>query len=147
MKMKSLLLLTFIFLLVNIKATNKDKIVGVWYTHEKRSKIKIIKNEDDSYSGTIIWLKKPMEDGKPKLDKNNPNETLKTRELIGLAILNNFKFDDSDEEWVDGTIYDPDSGNTYKCYMWFNGNSNSLNVKGYIGVSLIGRKTTWTRVE
>ena len=66
---------------------------------------------------------------------------------MGLTLLEGFKYDEDDNEWNSGTIYDPKSGNTYKCYMWLDKNQNVLNVKGYIGVSIIGRKVSWTRVN
>nr|WP_321406688.1 DUF2147 domain-containing protein [uncultured Carboxylicivirga sp.] len=64
---------------------------------------------------------------------------------MGLKLLEGFTYDNDDEEWVDGTIYDPKSGSTYKCLMWFDGDPNTLMVKGYIGVSIIGKKVQWKR--
>ena len=45
-----------------------------------------------------------------------------------------------------GTVYDPENGKTYKCIMTLE-NINSLNVRGYIGFSFIGRTDVWTRVK
>jgi uncharacterized protein (DUF2147 family) len=50
---------------------------------------------------------------------------------------------DGDNEYEDGTIYDPKNGKTYSCIIRQKG--NKLSVRGYIGVSLIGRTTTWTK--
>ncbi len=61
---------------------------------------------------------------------------------MGLLILKGFRFDG--KQWVDGTIYDPDNGKTYKCNITMQ-DKNTLFVRGYIGISAIGRTTTWKR--
>jgi uncharacterized protein (DUF2147 family) len=57
------------------------------------------------------------------------------------VLLTNFTFDDG--EWEGGKIYDPKSGKTYSCVMRFKG--SVLQIKGYIGITLIGRTTVWTK--
>ena len=57
--------------------------------------------------------------------------------------LKNFTFDGKDE-WSGGTIYDPKNGKTYKCYIQFAA-ANKLKIRGYVGVSLLGRNTFWTK--
>lgn len=124
-----------------------DDIVGTWLNEDKDARIQI-ENRNGTYFGKIVWLKNPIDDetGKPKLDKKNPDVKLRSRPIMGLDILTGFKFDGSDE-WESGTIYDPKSGNTYSCYMTFTDKTkNTLKVRGYIGISLIGRTTYWTRV-
>ena len=77
---------------------------------------------------------------------NNPDKKLQSRYTLGVENLKNFVFDADDNEWDDGTIYDPKNGTTYDCYMWFeNNNFNVLKIRGYVGISLIGRTTTWTK--
>ena len=84
--------------------------------------------------------------GKPKKDKENSDKELRSRPVLGLEILTGFVFDD--DEWEDGDIYDPKNGKTYSCYMKFNDDTkDELKVRGYIGFSLLGRTTYWTRVE
>ncbi|MCT4591531.1 MAG: DUF2147 domain-containing protein [Carboxylicivirga sp.] len=147
MMKRYLLSLAFVLISVVSFGQKNTKVVGTWLTQDGDSKVQITQNNDGSFNGEIIWLKEPTEDdGSDKLDKNNPDENLQKRKIIGLKLLNDFKFDEKESEWSDGTIYDPKSGNTYKCYMWFDGNPNKLNVKGYIGFSLIGKKVSWTRV-
>ena len=139
-----------VFLLpATIKAQVKaDDILGVWLNEDKDAHVQI-ENVNGSYFGKVIWLKLPIDDetGKPKLDKKNPDDELKKRPVMGLTLLSNFKFD-GDDEWEDGEIYDPKSGNTYSCYMVFTDKTKkTLKVRGYIGISLIGRTTYWTKVE
>jgi len=125
-----------------------NMVVGTWLLQDGSSKVSITKNEDGTFDGKIIWLKNPTEkDGSDKTDKRNPKVNLRSRKILGLKLLNNFSYDAIKNEWNGGTIYDPNSGNTYKCYMWFEKTSNKLLIKGFIGISLIGRKVSLTRVD
>ena len=123
---------------------NTDAIVGVWKTGEGNAMVRIYKN-GDKYQGKIVWLKEPNdpETGKPKQDKNHPDEANKTRALLGMINIWGFTYKENNL-WDDGNIYDPKNGNTYSCTMKLQ-NANSLEVRGYIGVSIIGRTDTWTK--
>ena len=124
-----------------------DKIVGTWYTEEGTSTVDIYKGSDGKFHGKISWLEEPNEDGKPKVDKENPNAKLKKRPIMGLPLVKGFKYSSKKKQWVEGRIYDPDNGKTYDCYAWFeNGNYNKLYLKGYVaGIRALGRKTQWKR--
>ena len=123
-----------------------DDILGVWMNEDQDAHIEIFKR-GDKYYGKLVWLKFPIDEetGKPKTDKNNPDKSLKTRPTLGLEILTDFVFD-GDDCWEDGDIYDPKKGKTYSCYMKFN-DDGKLKIRGYIGVSLLGRTTYWTNVK
>jgi uncharacterized protein (DUF2147 family) len=142
--MKNLtLLMVFVFISLNTFAQNADAVVGKWMNKDKEAHIQISK-KGNKYFGKLVWLKNPTDDaGKAKKDVNNPKSELQGRALLGLEILKNFIYDDG--VWQNGTIYDPKSGKTYSCKMTLNG--NKLNVRGFIGVSLLGRTDTWTRVN
>jgi uncharacterized protein (DUF2147 family) len=125
-----------------------DDILGVWLNEDKDAHIKVT-NESGKYFGEIIWLKDPIDEetGKPKLDDENEDESLQTRPILGLMLLKDFEFDGKDE-WENGKIYDPKNGKTYSCYIEFKDETKDLlKVRGYIGFSMIGRTTYWTRVE
>lgn len=121
-------------------------ILGIWFNEEKDAKVEIYE-ENGKYFGKVVWLEEPIrpETGKPKLDDENPDEELQKRPIMGLLLVWDFVFDGEDE-WEDGNIYDPKSGKTYSCYMEFE-SETTLKVRGYIGISLIGRTTYWTRPE
>jgi uncharacterized protein (DUF2147 family) len=142
---RPILFSVFLFLAgLGLQAQNKaDDIVGTWLTNGKDpAKIQIYRS-GDKYFGKIIWLKFPDENGKPKVDKFNPDETKRSQPIIGLPLLNGFRFNGEDE-WEDGKIYDPESGKTYSCYLTFK-DRNTLKVRGYVGISLLGRTEYWTR--
>lgn len=119
-----------------------ELITGTWLTASGKAKVKISK-EGNVYNGKIVWLRDPLNaEGKPKTDKNNPNDALKLMPLLGLNMLKNFVFDE--DQWVDGTIYDPENGKTYSCKVKYR--DGKLDVRGYIGISLLGRTETWFKV-
>ena len=121
-----------------------DDIIGVWLTNGKEpAKIQIFKSHDKFY-GRIIWLQNPEKDGKPRVDANNPDESKRNQQIMGLSILNGFKFDKDDKEYTGGKIYDPESGKTYNCQLSLR-SRKTLKVRGYVGWSLFGRTETWTR--
>jgi uncharacterized protein (DUF2147 family) len=82
--------------------------------------------------------------GKEKVDRENPDATLRTRKIVGLVLMSGFVFDGKGT-WQKGTIYDPDNGKTYKSKIKIT-DGGVLKVRGFIGVSLIGRTSQWTRV-
>ena len=125
-----------------------DDVLGLWLNEDKDAHIDIFK-DGDKFFGKIVWIEEPIdpETGKPKLDKHNPDPELQKRPSMGLMLLTDFVFDD--DEWSDGKIYDPKSGKTYSCYMEFpeEDDLNKLKIRGFIGVSLLGKTTYWTRVK
>ena len=143
--MKFLSVIAFLFCVSTSSFAQKaDDILGIWLPEGGKSKVEITK-DDGKYYGKIIWLKDPTrEDGSIKLDRNNEDESLRSRTIKGIKVLNDFEWDD--DEFEDGTIYDPENGKTYSCVITFQ-NMNTLDVRGYIGFSLLGRTTVWTRVK
>lgn len=122
----------------------QDAIVGTWVNASGKGHIQIYK-QGDKYYGKLVWLKEPNDaQGNPKLDVKNPNASLRTKPLLGSIILRDFVYDD--KEWNSGRIYDPQNGKEYKCFLRLK-DSKTLNVRGYVGVSLLGRTETWTRVN
>ena len=145
-----LLLLVTSFTLLSLSSSfkvlqeNPDAIVGVWKTGEGNAMVRIYKN-GEKYQGKIVWLKEPNdpETGKPKIDKNHPEEETRTRPILGLVNVWGFRFAEKNN-WEEGNIYDPKNGNTYSSTIKMT-SSNTIEVRGFIGVSLIGRTDTWTR--
>ena len=123
---------------------NKDAILGKWINSTGEAHVEIAK-KGNKYFGKIVWLKETKDDkGIVKTDLKNPDASLKSRPILGLEILKDFVFAGS--KWTDGTIYDPKSGKTYSCNMTLKDNGQ-LNMRGYVGISLIGRSEVWKRVK
>jgi len=121
-----------------------DELLGVWWNHEKDAHIEIYKC-GNQFCGKIVWLKEPNEEGAPKKDKHNPDESLQSRPLMGLDILSGFDFKE-EGSWENGTIYNPRDGKTYSCYLKML-EEGRLKVRGFVGISLIGKTQYWERVD
>jgi uncharacterized protein (DUF2147 family) len=124
-------------------AQKSDDILGVWYNTEEDAKIEIFK-EGGKYFGRVVWLKDPMEDGKPVMDANNADKSKRNRPIIGMKLLENFEFKGG--SWENGSIYDPRNGKTYASTIKRKG-EKVLEVRGFIGVTLIGRTVEWTKAQ
>jgi uncharacterized protein (DUF2147 family) len=133
----TLLLALFISLQVFSQA-DADKIIGDWVTGDKSGYVRIYK-QGGKYFGKIIGGNTPE-----LKDVKNDDPKLRNRDLLNVVILTNLEFIDG--KWENGKIYDPQSGNTYKCIMWMKDN-DTLEVKGYVGISLFGRTETWVRIK
>ncbi|NEN22630.1 DUF2147 domain-containing protein [Cryomorpha ignava] len=129
-------------ILLSLTALSQDAndILGTWMTQEGKGEIEIYRKQGtDFFYGKIVWLKDPKdENGKPIKDaKGTP--------VLNLVNLKDFVFDDG--EWVDGTIYDPESGDTYYCTIEME-NYDKLKVRGSIDpMGWIGKTKYWDRVK
>ena len=138
MKTTFLLLFSTLILQANSFANSgPDVILGEWLSQEKDGKISIYK-QGDKYYGKISWGKTTG-----RKDAKNPDAKLKNRDLIGLVILQDFKYTGS--AWENGKIYDPNSGKTYDCILKVKDNNKVLDIRGYVGMPMFGRTATWTR--
>ena len=146
------LLVVSMALASSVNAQSKaDKILGYYLTYDdetgaEKSQVQIYKDTNGKYYWKIVWLKEPNKNGKPKVDDKNPDAKLKNRPIMGLEMLKGFKFNESDNEWNDGSIYNPASGKTYSCYINFE-SATKVKIRGYIGASWMGLGKTayWTK--
>lgn len=118
-------------------AKPEDQILGIWWAPKKDGRIEIVKN-GDLFEGRIIWSVPEKAD---RLDSQNPDKNLRSKKLLGMKFLTDFKFDG--EKWVGGKIYDPDNGQTYSCILSLK--ESKLYVRGYVGVALFGRTEVFER--
>lgn len=139
-----------LFTVTGVHAAGPDDILGVWNNQEKTARIEIMKC-GDRYCGKIVWLEEPNypagstdgTPGSPKLDHNNPDPGRQKTPVLGLQIVNDMR-PDGDKTWSGGTVYDPKNGKTYKGKLTYI-DQHRLELRGYIGIPLIGRTATWTR--
>lgn len=140
MKLNLMALLFSLFSSMALAQNNEaDSILGIWWSPKKDAHIEITKTED-RYNGRIIWSTPEKAEN---LDTNNPDPKKRTEKIMGSVILKDFKFDGT--KWADGTIYDPNNGKTYSCKMTLDG--KHLNVRGFIGFSLLGRTEVFERYQ
>jgi uncharacterized protein (DUF2147 family) len=129
--------------LPGLQAQQSGAILGEWLNADEDAKVTIYQ-EGDRYFGKVSWLKNPKDDnGKPRVDEENPKSDLRSRPIMGLVLLQDFRFDDG--EWKGGSIYDPKNGKTYDCYMALR-EDGRLKIRGFVmGMRALGRTTYWTR--
>ena len=136
--------------LIPLSLPGAESVLGKWITGGGKSVVEIAASPDGSLSGRIVSLKEPLyvdpkkgPVGTPKVDHHNPDPSLRSRFVLGLKILDGFTAT-GEGLWEKGTIYDPESGKTYQCRMKLTA-KDRLEVRGFIGISLLGRTTVWTR--
>jgi uncharacterized protein (DUF2147 family) len=132
-----------------LHAADSDAVLGKWSTQNGKSTVEIFAC-GTKLCGRIVALKSPLYTdasegpvGTPKVDRKNPDPTLRSKPLIGFQLMEGF-VSTGKGTWGDGIIYDPDSGKTYKCKMKL-ASPQHLEIRGYIGISLLGRTEVWTR--
>ncbi|MGN8158200.1 DUF2147 domain-containing protein [Salinisphaera sp. RV14] len=116
-----------------------DDITGVWQT--KTGGYVQVYNNGGRYAGRIVG----SASGKPRYDTKNPDPDKRGRRLLGIVILHGLKYQ-GHGEYDGGHIYDPNSGKTYKAKATLKG-PDTLDARGYIGVSLFGKTQTWHRID
>lgn len=151
MLIKNLTLFTLLILALSVYAQNKknpaDNIFGKWMSQEKTGVIEISKRGAKFY-GKLVWIRDSIDVGTKHLkkDKQNPITGLRDRYLKGLEILTSFQYV-GNNTYKEGEIYDPKEGKTYSCKMTLSENGQSLDIRGFIGISLLGKTETWTRIK
>lgn len=121
-------------------------VVGRWKTiddetGQPKSVVEIFR-EGDEIKGKIVELINPKEPN-PKCDKC-PGEQ-KDQPIVGLQIISKLKESEAGAEWSGGQILDPNNGKVYKCRLRLQDEGKKLEVRGFIGFSLIGRSQVWLR--
>jgi uncharacterized protein (DUF2147 family) len=143
--------LTLIILLVsNANGADGDAILGFWSLTDGKAKFEFYKCGAE-YCGKISYMSEPNYPstekhglaGLPKVDVHNPDPLLRTRPLLGLPLIEGFRYIGGNR-WEGGRIYNPEDGAKYRCKLWLDG-ENRLKVRGYIGFSLLGQTVTWVR--
>ncbi len=142
--MKTLLPLLLIMAFGVTTDTNRaDTILGTWLTPKQDGKIEFYK-ADNRYFAKLVWYSIP-----DATDIHNPNPVLRNKLVIGLNIFRDFIYDSKNQQWVKGTVYDPESGKTYACELWVDEyNPNQLKARGYVmGMTFLGRTETFKRIR
>lgn len=120
--------------------------VGKWKTIDDETKqaksIVEISEVDGKLSGKIVQLfRKPEEDQNPKCDKCSGDK--KNQPILQMEIIEGLSQDG--DVWSGGHILDPKNGKTYKCKIKVVDDGKKLEVRGFIGFSLLGRTQVWER--
>lgn len=148
MKTKLIAVLSFLFIsLTSSVFAAATTPAGLWRTTDDntgkpRSLVRIHENNGE-YSAVIE--KGLLASDTPDAVCDKCKDERKGQRIVGMTIVKGIKYEDGHYEG--GEILDPENGKTYRCLMKLDSTGNTLEVRGYIGISLIGRSQTWTRVE
>ena len=85
------------------QSTEGDLLIGVWEPSHGKARVKVEKIAD-KYFGKIVWLREPNDptSGQPKVDRNNPDETMRQVPLKGYRLLKDFTYSGK-KEWGNGS--------------------------------------------
>lgn len=124
--------------------------IGIWKTiddetNKPKSLVEIFEKDGKLHGKVIKLFRGPDEDPDPVCDKCDEDDPRYNKKVIGMEILKGLE-KDSDTEWEDGKILDPKNGSVYSCYIELV-EPNKLKLRGFIGVSLLGRTQYWHREE
>ncbi len=115
---------------------------GLWLTENERSAIRIRRCEQ-GLCGRVAWII----DGGMQYDSKNPDARKRDRPMCGLKILWGVEQQaDAPNSWEDGTVYKADAGKTYNVDLTLE-DRDTMTVRGYVGIALLGKSQTWTRVS
>lgn len=154
MKTKRLIFIAILFMAFLLPAiaventSGKDAIEGTWKTiddetGEVKSLVYIWVHKGVAYGKITKLYRKPTENQNPVCDKCKGWR--ENKPITGMRIMQGLKKDGN--VWKGGTIVDPKNGKTYGCQIEATANDQKLNVRGYLGVSALGRTQTWVRVR
>jgi uncharacterized protein (DUF2147 family) len=138
------LLIAVLFGIQSIAFAQADPVERIWLNQEKTGKVQIYRARDGKLYGKIMWLSEPNKNGAPKVDDKNPDPKKRATPIMNLIILKGFTKSE-ENVYEGGTIYDPKNGKTYSCKMTLK--VRELDIRGFIGISLIGRTSVWTLAD
>jgi uncharacterized protein (DUF2147 family) len=142
--------ITFFALLLGalLTAQASESPVGLWRTIDdktgkEKSLVRIVEANGELRATIEKLYREPHEEQNPNCDKC-PGDR-KNKPVLGMTIMTGLK--KAGSEYDGGEILDPANGKIYRCKMWTAEGGKKLNVRGFIGVSLLGRTQVWVREE
>jgi uncharacterized protein (DUF2147 family) len=122
-----------------------DPAHGYWLTENRKAIVRIAPCGGDT-CGRMVWVENAVDDsGRPKRDSKNTDVAKRQRTICGLELVGGLSRAD-EGAWQDGWLYNPRDGGTYSAEIRAVSQSE-LEVRGYRGVSVLGKSQIWTRVS
>ena len=121
---------------------------GLWKTIDDKTKTEksLVRITDNG--GTFTGKVEKILSDKADAKCVECTDERKGQPVQGMTILRDIKPDANDKgSWVGGDILDPNDGKIYKVLLKLADGGKKLDVRGYIGMPMLGRTQTWLRVE
>ncbi|RYY77987.1 MAG: DUF2147 domain-containing protein [Moraxellaceae bacterium] len=131
---------------------NAADLTGTWRTIDDktgvvRAHIKMTKQADGGYIGTLVE-DFPAAGETPLVTCNKCPAPYTNKPIIGLQILKGFREDPNHpNNFIDGKVLDPRSGHIYSGKAKLSSDGRKFRLRGYVGISVLGRSQTWLRQE
>ncbi|MGJ8725495.1 MAG: DUF2147 domain-containing protein [Roseibacillus sp.] len=116
-----------------------DPIEGVWKMSDGKATMKLTIEK-----GKLVGRITDVKDKSRTHDTKNPDSKMRGRKIIGLPIV--WGFYRKGDKWEGGRVYDSSDGKTYKGKIWMEGKDKMI-MRGFVGVSLLGKSAQWNRVK
>lgn len=127
-------------------------IEGYWKSIEERtgeqlSIVEIRKGSDGRYHGKIVY-RYPNAHGIALTNCTKCPAPYTNKPILGLELLSGFREDPNKADaYIDGRVLEPTSGRIYKGKAVVTGEGKRLRMRGYMGVSALGRTVVWIRTD
>jgi len=142
----------FICLFANcgfVHAQQKDEvIIGKWMSTENNLEVEVYK-QNAAFKAKLLWFDDSDDKTKPtasRLDEKNHDKALQNRKLIGIEVMHGLQYNEDDDEWQGGIIYDSSSGKNWEAKVWINA-VGLLKVRGYWNFPIFGKTMSFKRVQ
>jgi uncharacterized protein (DUF2147 family) len=128
----------------DVVMADEPSAVGFWVTPDHGAVVQVSQC-GGALCGMIVGVRTDHKPGEMPRDTHNPDPAKRDRPTCGMMMMGSLvPAKGGAVKWDGGWVYDPESGNTYKGAMQLEG-ADTLNLRGYLGISLFGRTQTWTR--
>lgn len=122
------------------KAEGATAYSGLWWNEPRDGIFELVITEE-GIEGITRWAEEP------RMDVHNPDPVLKDRALKDIVFLWGFDYEPEKNRWKDGKVYDPNNGKTYDAQMSLEDKGETLKMRGYMGIALLGRTAKFKRVK
>ena len=137
-----------IFAFKNAPINKSDAIVGKWMsTQDNNLEVEIYKS-GNAYKAKIVWFDDSDDKTIPmaaRCDTKNPDKALHTRKIIGLEVMHGLVYNEDDDEWQDGNIYDASTGKDWNAKAWL-AKDGCLKVRGFWHIEFLGQNMCFKKI-
>lgn len=140
-------ILTVVIVLDANSQKNPDQIIGRWMSTENNLEVEIFK-VGDNYNAKVVWIDDSDDKSSPmntRCDFRNPDETLRKRKIIGLVVMNGLIYNEENNDWEQGKIYDPHNGKDWNAKASFT-KEGLLKVRGFWGFQMLGKDILFRKI-